>query len=64
MHQAKQQQQRLVQVSKEMSRLLRHAPPAGAMDAQVGARDHHTFLIGCQHSTIKHAYNMLEQHAL
>lgn len=30
----RQQQRRAVQVSKEMSRLLRHAPPPGAMDSQ------------------------------
>jgi RNA:NAD 2'-phosphotransferase (TPT1/KptA family) len=33
MHQ-QQQHRRMVQLSKEMSKLLRHSPPAGAMDAQ------------------------------
>jgi hypothetical protein len=36
MHPAsKQQQQRLVQLSKEMSRMLRHSPPPGTVDPQV-----------------------------
>jgi hypothetical protein len=47
-----QQQQRLVQLSKEMSRMLRHSPPPGTMDPQVC---HHTCC--CRFSTLDKYYH-------